>query len=103
MCRIGGDEFMVFCRNITPEIVQEKLNGIVKNMQTVFCSKGKEIIFSVSAGCAVVPVHGTDFEELYHKADVALFQAKLNGKSTCMVYEDSMQSVRYEMLKDPHE
>ena len=72
---------MVFCRNITPEIIQKKLERIVKNMQTVFCSKDREMAFSVSAGCAVVPIHGTDFEELYHKADVALFQAKLNGKS----------------------
>lgn len=102
VCRIGGDEFMVFCRNITPEIIQKKLERIVKNMQTVFCSKDREMAFSVSAGCAVVPIHGTDFEELYHKADVALFQAKLNGKKSYMIYDDSMKSVRYEMLRDTH-
>ncbi|MFR0874418.1 MAG: diguanylate cyclase domain-containing protein [Bilophila wadsworthia] len=36
--------------------------------------------FSVSIGVAIAPEHGGSFEELYAKADVALYHAKQGGR-----------------------
>ena len=45
----------------------------------------------------MTPDQGTDFDELYRKADIALFAAKMDGKGRYKLYEPSMKAVRYEL------
>ena len=40
---------------------------------------------------------GTGFDELYEKADIALFAAKTGGRGTFRKYEVSMKKTRYEL------
>ncbi|WP_195421061.1 hypothetical protein [Faecalicatena contorta] len=60
----------------------------------------KAIKFSISAEYAMIPRQGNTFDELYRKADTALFAAKMNGKSTFVQYDSGMKEVRPE-LADP--
>ena len=41
---------------------------------------------SVSIGVAIAPEHGDSFEELYAKADVALYHAKQGGRDRFVIY-----------------
>ena len=45
----------------------------------------------------MAPEQGQEFEDLYHKADVALFSAKMNGKNSFMQYHAEMKEVRCEL------
>lgn len=105
ICRMGGDEFLVLCRDIKEDAVNEKLRRILSDMAVTYHTGEKAIKFSVSAGYAMVPDQGTTFEELYRKADIALFTAKMNGKSTFLKYDSSMKDVRLELAdrKKPRE
>lgn len=96
VCRIGGDEFLILCKNIKEDI-ERKLEEVIEAMK-VSCKKGgREIIFTASAGYATIPDQGVEFDELYRKADIALFTSKMNGKGTFRKYNSSMKEIRYEL------
>ena len=80
LCRIGGDEFLIFCKRIRDADVHAKLEKVMESMVTVRSDGEHEIVFSVSAGYVMIPEQGMEFDVLYRKADVALFNAKMNGK-----------------------
>lgn len=97
ICRIGGDEFLILCKNIKEEDLINKLSRVVETM-VVCCKNGnRDIQFSISAGYAMIPDQGTGFDELYRKADIALFAAKMEGKSSFRKYAPSMKEIRYEL------
>lgn len=98
VCRIGGDEFLVLCKNIREEDIEQKLGEVIKAMK-ISCKKaGREIIFTASAGYAMIPEQGEEFDELYRNADVALFTSKMSGKGTFRKYSPSMKEIRYELV-----
>lgn len=99
LCRIGGDEFLIFCRRIETLMYMQSLKG-GKGMIAVRSDGEHEIVFSVSAGYVMIPEQGVEFDELYRKADVALFNAKMNGKGSFRRYESDMKEIRYELAMD---
>lgn len=97
-CRIGGDEFFILCSNIGEEKMNRKMAEVIKD--TVICDEEKNMSYTISAGYAMIPEDGKDFEELYMKADIALFEAKMDGKSSFKRYNSSMKAERYELINN---
>ena len=95
--RFGGDEFLIFLRNVTRE------KGLIKNL-TVLSKKlksinigGEERISSgCSMGCVLAEDYDRTFDQLYKKADLALYHVKRNGKCGFALYspEMSMKSIK---------
>ncbi len=82
--RFGGDEFVAFCHNVTDESIVE---GISKRINAQLIESAREILgedmsipLGVSIGGVFVPEEGTDFTEVFTKADKALYYVKQNGK-----------------------
>lgn len=86
VCRLGGDEFLMF----VPNVSKEKITEIVTEIQEKFeQSKEKDVAIrcaSVSAGICEVN-KGDPFEECYSKADKALYYVKQNGKGSFFFYQ----------------
>ncbi len=82
--RVGGDEFIVFCRDIRSEhLIAEKTASINASLLAAakeLLGEDMSIPLGASVGAVVVPDEGTDFVELYKKADKALYSAKQSGK-----------------------
>lgn len=79
VCRLGGDEFLMFVPKVSKERITEIVTGIQKDFDAEK-EKDPEIRFaSVSAGICEVN-KGDPFEECYSKADKALYHVKQNGK-----------------------
>ena len=49
------------------------------------------IPLGASIGCVFVPMNGTDFSELFKKADKALYNVKQNGKHGYGIYSESLK------------
>jgi len=79
--RVGGDEFFVFMRN-SPDMISvvKKAEDLLCAIQEV-CAGYESIGLSASIGVSVYPNQGTTLEELYAKADDALYRAKRKGKN----------------------
>lgn len=87
--RIGGDEFVVFLKNInSQELLDRKANELVNGFRRDFTGETKEYKVSGSIGIAMYPEHGTSFKELFENADKAVYLAKKKGKDNyCIFYE----------------
>lgn len=100
LCRIGGDEFLVLCKNIRQKDVEKKLQHVIEALCLSLKRDGYEVQFSTSIGYAMIPEQGLDFDTLYQSADIALFTAKTNGKHSFIKYDPSMKAIRYELVKE---
>ena len=87
--RIGGDEFVVFLPHIPDhDFARKKGERIVRIMQEVETDREHRIVLSGSVGISLAPAQGICFDELYRKADQALYTAKNQGKSRSCIYCD---------------
>ena len=79
--RIGGDEFFAFMDRIhDQEVVERKAEELIHNIRKV-CANYPIVDLSGSIGISLYPKHGMTVDELYAKADAALYQAKRRGKN----------------------
>lgn len=86
--RIGGDEFVICLRNMP-------LNNALEDRVAALCSLlSKQVdertYISSSLGVAVFPKDGVTFDELYQKADIALYEAKKLGRNRYVFYQNDM-------------
>lgn len=88
--RIGGDEFLVFAKNMRSE---EELLHFTRRINDSFVVMMRELLgeqlkftVGISVGAAAVPAHGREFTELFHLADQALSTVKMNGKHSGALY-----------------
>lgn len=79
--RIGGDEFFALMKDASdPSLVTKKAQNLLLTIQKV-CAQYPSIALSGSIGISTYPENGTTLEQLYDKADNALYQAKGKGKN----------------------
>jgi len=80
--RIGGDEFMLLMKNVGSERpVWRKAGELVHALQFSCGTAARETHISASVGIAICGSDGSEFEEIYSRADAALYKAKSKGKN----------------------
>lgn len=86
--RTGGDEFMVFLKDIREIGMIEREGRKIEQFFHQF-EVGEYVKYSVTAsvGAAVFPGDGKTFEELYKAADNALYVSKKHGKNQLSFYK----------------
>lgn len=86
VCRLGGDEFLLFI----PKTDKEQVTAFIQNLFEKFehaTSEDPEIQYaSISAGL-YLSAKGEPFEDCYSKADKALYHVKQNGKQGFFFYQ----------------
>ncbi len=88
--RIGGDEFVVFLKEINgTETIGKKAREINKIFKREITESGITVSVSCSIGIAVYNKDGKSFSALYRNADSALYQAKKLGKDRYVFYDES--------------
>jgi diguanylate cyclase (GGDEF)-like protein/PAS domain S-box-containing protein len=102
--RTGGDEFTVLLEsleeNAHAEVVARKL---VNQFQLPFIVKGQEIHTTVSVGISIYPDDGISDDQLMQCADMAMYQAKDDGRNTYRFYSHEMRrSSEEQMLISNH-
>lgn len=85
--RIGGDEFTMFLPFSGRAELEKWAAGFVQSLSRTITMNEKTCHVSASIGIALYPCDGTDFEQLYQKADAALYRTKKNGKNGYLFYE----------------
>ena len=84
--RIGGDEFIVFLRGMNHKShIASKADDICKIFSLIYNDEDG-IKVSGSLGIALFPTDGETFDDLYKKADIALYTSKRAGKSCYTFY-----------------
>ncbi len=85
--RVGGDEFIVFLKDIPGrELLKSKCEMLLDSLRTVLNKLVSGLKVSCSVGVAVLPEHGLTYNDLFLKADEALYNAKKMGKDRYIMY-----------------
>lgn len=83
--RLGGDEFAVFLKSVSQEQAAKKAGEICEALEKAEM-KSNEAMATCSIGIACFPKDGSDFNELYQRADRGLYKVKGTGKNNyCVV------------------
>jgi len=99
VARLGGDEFVV----LLPALTDEKYAATVaQNILTAtarpFSLLGQEFRVTASIGISTYPQDGLDEQTLTKKADIAMYQAKAEGKNNFQFYSEKLNANSLERL-----
>lgn len=85
--RIGGDEFVVFMKNVGSR--EHAVNRVEELLRMIREIRVEETDLSItsSMGLAFSPEHGKTYLELYKAADAALYQQKARGRNGYVMLE----------------
>ncbi len=90
--RVGGDEFVVFIVNLlSREELARKAEDLCQQLQQTYQQEGIKVTISCSIGIANAPEHGLVFEELYQKADLAMYICKKDLKNGYQIYHSGLE------------
>ncbi|WP_448568113.1 EAL domain-containing protein [Thalassotalea ganghwensis] len=89
--RFGGDEFVILLTEMNSvEDIRSVINRIHTNFNEPFMLNGKENYVTTSIGAAVYPLNGIAPEDLLKHADIAMYQAKQQGRNGYAFYQKTM-------------
>ena len=91
VARLGGDEFAVLSfGSEQPEQAQALAGRIIEVLSQHYLIQDRTISISASIGIAIAEGAGFDADLLLKQADLALYQAKAQGRGVCCVFTTEM-------------
>ncbi len=90
VARFGGDEFVVLLENCDDFTMNNILKTIYGEVGIMFKDTYEDFHVTISTGVSEYPKDGKAYEELFQKADKALYIAKANGKNNIVFYDDDV-------------
>jgi diguanylate cyclase (GGDEF)-like protein len=90
VARLGGDEFAVIQLSATEDTATPLAQRLIRQLSAPYTILGHRIEIGASAGLVMAPSGGTTPEDLIRNADIALYQAKANGRGCGVMFEASL-------------
>jgi len=91
LIRFGGDEFLLLApfKNNRDQLDQ-LAETLIQQCAADFEILQNHVVISASLGIACAPKDGSDFKQLCRRADIAMYQAKQDGRNTYHYYDESL-------------
>ncbi len=90
LARFGGDEFAILCVSNDADADAQLSARIAGAFDEPFAIDGQTIRVTASIGIARAPEHGLSADELMRHADIALYEAKSQGRDRAMTFSTEM-------------
>src|SRR5262249_34357102 len=91
VARIGGDEFTILVQDLArPDDASLVAQGVLDALSRSFHLNERDVPLSASIGLSVHPEDGAEGETLLRHADLAMYRAKQEGKSTYRFFTVAM-------------
>ncbi|MBK8628980.1 MAG: EAL domain-containing protein [Sphingomonadales bacterium] len=92
--RLGGDEFQVILPATDDRGTLGSLaESIIESLSQPYMIEGSRCVIGASVGIAVAPYDGRTSEDLVRNADLALYEAKANGRGCFRFFSSSLLEV----------
>jgi diguanylate cyclase (GGDEF)-like protein/PAS domain S-box-containing protein len=106
LARFGGDEFAILVNDFKEiDDLKQLAEAIIEALAQPCVINEREIITTPSIGIVVAPEHGSDSDILLQRADVAMYEAKKQGKSGYRLYSEHLHIdglARIELVRELH-
>ncbi|WP_417611936.1 EAL domain-containing protein [Parasphingorhabdus sp.] len=90
--RLGGDEFQIILLDCEDRgVLGELATKIISSISQPYLVSGNRCIIGASVGIAISPFDGLSGEEIVKSADLALYEAKGNGRGRFRFYSKDLQ------------
>ncbi|MEJ2794662.1 EAL domain-containing protein [Iodobacter sp. LRB] len=100
LARLGGDEFVIVLTNISHSLIAGSIaEAILASFAKPFELEAGHFSTSTSIGISIYPEDGTTADDLIRNADVAMFQAKAQGRSNFQYFTPEMNARASERLE----
>lgn len=86
MCRYSGNTFILFQNSESENEIEKTIEEIFN----VFKQSHEDIYLTISMGISVVPKDGISYDFLLKNADIAMYEAKQNGKNNYKFFSNEM-------------
>ncbi len=90
LSRVGGDEFVLLLPNTEYSQAASIATRLGNALNEPFQLEGEEIFTSLSVGISLYPSDGRESNALIKNADIAMYQAKEDGKNGFQFFTQSM-------------
>ncbi|MFA5898888.1 MAG: EAL domain-containing protein [Hyphomicrobium sp.] len=91
--RLGGDEFAILVPDVkSPQDLALLAERLIHVVSEPYMVEGHILTVGTTIGIAVAPGDGEDADRLLRNADLALYRAKADGKSTFRFFESEMDA-----------
>ena len=93
VARFGGDEFVVMLTGLAGDIEEATAQAqkigckIIDNLNQTYSMAGYEHYCSASIGITLFDGHGSSINDLLKMADIAMYQAKAEGRNTLRFFD----------------
>jgi diguanylate cyclase (GGDEF)-like protein/PAS domain S-box-containing protein len=91
VARFGGDEFAILATNAYPQDIGPLCTRLQQQIQIPICIGTHTIATSASIGIAFGSAQ-VNVEQLMRNADIAMYQAKANGRGTFSIFDSTLAS-----------
>ncbi|WED43575.1 EAL domain-containing protein [Legionella cardiaca] len=104
LARLGGDEFVI----IIPDLVKgENVVTVAQKILSAFNEplhiSGQEFTLTTSIGISIYPTDGSNINSLLKNADLAMYQAKEQGRNQFKFYTPQLNQLSNKQLKQESE
>ncbi len=89
--RLGGDEFALLLEDVEPDDVVVCVERVLTVLREPLTIGGQRVLTRASIGVSVNTAGNEEPGELLRKADMAMYQAKAQGKDRFVMFEATMQ------------
>ncbi len=104
--RLGGDEFAIVAHGLRHrEDVEALAARVVERLAQPLSLGSQTLRIGASVGVAMLDDTVTDREDLLHKADLAMYRAKAEGRGGISIYDEQLDGKlreRLELVRDLH-
>lgn len=102
--RMGGDEFMIIFTGLNDEqLLRGMLRAIRTQIKWEFAEDFESLSVTCSIGASIFPTNGTEYEDLFRKADCCLYIAKEKGRDRYVFFRDELHRTSYESTVNKNE
>jgi diguanylate cyclase (GGDEF)-like protein len=91
VARIGGDEFYVLADCADRQDGLDIAHRIIRELARPIILQETRILSGASAGLAFAPWDARDSKRILKQSDIALYQAKKNGRNLACAYDDMLE------------
>jgi len=87
VCRYGGEEFVIVMPGASAPTVSKCAEEIRARFEALrVAADDHEIQATISLGAVIYPLHGSNVDEVFVRADRAMYQAKQEGRNRVVVF-----------------